>query len=190
MSKNQAPYTLQSPCADCPFRTDVGRYLRPERAQEIANSMTGPHGADFTCHKTVDYIDTPDGGTEARVGKRGRTCAGSMVILEKQNKPTQAMRIAERLGMYDRERLDMEAPVYDSLDEWVRSYRDDQSGEPCDVAGPDCTAPAGWMRGTEVVTNHGANCTESCADCGDTMCDECSAGGLCIYCAKQDEDEG
>ena len=42
-------------------------------------------------------------------------CAGALILLEKLNLPSQMMRIAERLGMYDRRKLDMLAPVFDSF---------------------------------------------------------------------------
>lgn len=42
--------------------------------------------------------------------------------MEKADAPNQIMRIAERFGIYDRERLNMEAPVYGSLAEWVQSF--------------------------------------------------------------------
>jgi hypothetical protein len=38
-------------------------------------------------------------------------CAGMLIFLEKRNQPTQMMRICERLGLYDRTKLDMAAKV-------------------------------------------------------------------------------
>ncbi len=43
-------YTLRQPCNNCPFRTNVQPYLRPERAQEIARALRD--GGEFPCHKT------------------------------------------------------------------------------------------------------------------------------------------
>lgn len=106
-------FDLRGPCADCPFRTDKPFYLGERRAAEIADSMVDDD-APFTCHKTIDYSSG-----EPNVTDNGRACAGAMVILEKMGHPNQEMRIAERLGWYDPARLDMDAPVPDSMDEWV-----------------------------------------------------------------------
>lgn len=112
------PYTLRSPCGNCPFRTDVDLYLREERVREIAAQLHSNAG-DFYCHKTT-------GGSEAGEfdpsgDGRARVCAGALITLENENRPTQMMRIAERLGMYDRTELDMDAPVSTSMNEWVRA---------------------------------------------------------------------
>ena len=105
-------YSLKGPCADCPFRKDKPFYLDPTRVDDIADVLLD--GGGFTCHKTVDYSD--DDGP--RVTRDGRECGGAMVTLEKIDRPNQGMRIAERLGMYDRAAMDMDAPVYDSIEEW------------------------------------------------------------------------
>ena len=41
-----------------------------------------------------------------------------MATLERMGRPSQVMRISEGLGMYDRHRIDPDAPVCDSIDEW------------------------------------------------------------------------
>lgn len=69
---------------------------------------------EFPCHKTAEVIDGEYIATDKSVH-----CAGALIFAEKQEAPTQMMRIAERLGMYDRRKLDMGADVYDSLDEMV-----------------------------------------------------------------------
>lgn len=42
-------------------------------------------------------------------------CAGALILLEKLDRPSQMMRISERIGMYDRRKLDMDAPVFDTF---------------------------------------------------------------------------
>ena len=32
-------YKLKSPCSNCPFRTDIRPYLRPDRAEEILSHL-------------------------------------------------------------------------------------------------------------------------------------------------------
>lgn len=117
----RAPFAAVRPCKHCPFRTDIAPFLRPERAREIADSLE--RGDDFPCHSTVDYGEDSDGQETADTGNAAR-CAGAMIICEKQDRPTQAMRIGERLGLYDRHALDMGAPVYGTLQEWVRAQHD------------------------------------------------------------------
>jgi len=115
----RAPFAAVRPCKHCPFRTDITPYLRAERAADIAASIR--RGEDFPCHQTVDFgeedgVETADTGNAAR-------CAGAMIICEKTDRPTQAMRIGERLGLYDRHSLDMTAPVYDTLTDWANAHQ-------------------------------------------------------------------
>lgn len=109
-------YSLPGPCANCPFRSDRPFYLNPDRVDEIADALEAGQG--FTCHKTVDY--TEDG---PEVNDRGRECGGAMATLEREGRPNQGMRIAERLGFYDPTRIDPDAPVYDSIDEWREAMK-------------------------------------------------------------------
>lgn len=44
--------------------------------------------------------------------KEHREMCGALILLEKMRRPSQMMRIAARLGIYDRSKLDMRAPVY------------------------------------------------------------------------------
>lgn len=128
-------YTLKSPCANCPFRSDKPFHLDSDRVKEIADSLRDTPeapGGTFYCHKTITYNsgaeersdDGHDDDAESddfngRITPRSRACAGALATLEKEQRPNQIMRIAERLGLYDMKRLDHEnAPVYESLDAW------------------------------------------------------------------------
>lgn len=119
----KTPYTLKSPCTHCPFRSDADPYLRPERADDIAQSLRD--GESFYCHKTLVYDGEYDGEAvgQGTVTGRSRMCAGALITMEREDAPNQIMRIAERLGLYDRFALDMDAPVYASLAEWQESFR-------------------------------------------------------------------
>jgi hypothetical protein len=110
-------FSLPTPCASCPFLIEPRFYLDPQRVDEIAESIRD--GASFSCHKTVDYDDDSTGR-----GNRERQCAGVLITLEKEDAPNQMMRIAERVGMYDRAKLNMDANVYDSLDDWQENMKD------------------------------------------------------------------
>lgn len=196
------PYTLTDPCADCPFRSDKPFYLRPERADEIADSLRSNEG-DFHCHKTVDYSGE-DG--QGQVAKKTRVCAGALITMEKEGVTTQAMRLGERLGFYDRGILNMDAPVYDSLDQWQRSFRPDQvevedEYEHCGVVAPGCEDPAGFAVGGNAYSNPETGSVhrdQTCQFCGAACCDTCTdsteeehLGGstlvlrTCVHCAEE-----
>lgn len=104
-------YTKTSPCSNCPFRSDKKFHLRPGRVREIESALVR---GDFPCHKTT--IPSRE-GNERLVTKKSLHCAGALILLEKLERPSQMMRICERLGFYDRTKLKMDAPVYDSWDE-------------------------------------------------------------------------
>lgn len=109
----EARYSLRGPCADCPFLVEpqfLG--LSEDRIRDIADSLRADQ--DFSCHKRNDF-DEHGNAVETRTS---RMCGGAMVTLEKEGRATQGMRISERLGMYDRTKLDMGANVHDSLDDW------------------------------------------------------------------------
>lgn len=203
MSKTNTPFTLTSPCANCPFRSDRPFYLSAARAQEIAHSLY--EGSTFHCHKTVDY-DTEDG--EPSIGNRARVCAGALITMEKEGTANQMMRIGERLGLYDRCVLDMDSPVYASLGEWVQAIRDlngesvptatSDDGEVieyehCETVGPGCIDPAGYSDGSGVRDNiDPPTCNplnDVCMECGVIACAACRndtpAGTVCVYCAEE-----
>lgn len=98
------------PCKTCPFRTndDGLRFLGATRAEEISNALI--HGDYFTCH---DDIDKPK--------RKRQHCVGAMLILEKQNKPNQMMRLAERINLYDRHKLVGDDEVFDDFESWIDS---------------------------------------------------------------------
>jgi hypothetical protein len=100
------------PCAKCPFRTDVEPYLTCARVREIEMALTRQQ-ATFTCHETTVPSDGDDG--EMIDGPNAQHCAGALILMEKLNRPNQLMRIYERLGGYDRTKLKMDAPVFDTF---------------------------------------------------------------------------
>ena len=119
-------FELKKPCEHCPFRTDLEPYLSgTERAQEI---VEGLDRGVFPCHKTVDHeaqaaIDEWDDGHEPEymMDENNQFCAGALIMLEKCERPGQMMRIAERLGSYDRTKLVMDSPVFDTPEDFVRA---------------------------------------------------------------------
>ena len=107
-------FDLKRPCGNCPFRNDrpdQEGWLGEERAQEIVDSLVQ---GTFVCHKTSDaLVDTK---------KEEQHCAGALIMLEKEDIPSQAMRIAERMGIYNPGALDVTAPVFGDVDEFVGSH--------------------------------------------------------------------
>lgn len=64
----------------------------------------------FPCHKTAT-LNEDDEVSEFVPNENSVHCAGALIFNEKRNEPNQMMRIAERLGMYDRTKLNMQAKV-------------------------------------------------------------------------------
>lgn len=102
------PFGLTKPCADCPFRTDIRPYLRKGRIDMLEEDL---RDKTFACHKTVNH----EAHGSAQLENTSH-CAGALILLEKIERPSRMMEIAERLGIYDRTKLDMGAPVFDSFD--------------------------------------------------------------------------
>lgn len=91
-------YNMTEPCDACPFLKDSGF---------TAKSLLAHASGEFACHKACKVND---GVFQARSQKTPH-CAGALIFLEKRKQPHQMMRIAERLGLYDRSKLNMNAPV-------------------------------------------------------------------------------
>ncbi len=112
-------FDLVRPCADCPFRSDRPGYLRADRVRGILGGGKGRHwwpAVSFPCHKTIDYAET---GT--MIPPSAQQCAGLMIILHRENRPNDAMQIAQRLGLWNPAKLDMSAPVYASTDDAIKA---------------------------------------------------------------------
>lgn len=95
-------YNMKTPCKECPFLIGSGFTYK---------SLVAHASGEFACHKACDLNE--DDEFVARSDKTPH-CAGALIFLEKQDAPHQMMRICERLGAYDRTKLDMNAPVVSS----------------------------------------------------------------------------
>ena len=109
-------YDLKSPCPHCPFRNDINPYLTAERVEEIRESLDR---GTFTCHETTVEVDCDDGGGEMKDGPNAQHCAGALILMEKCGESSQMTRIAERLGMYNHKKLNMDSPVFDCWEDMV-----------------------------------------------------------------------
>lgn len=113
-------FDLTKPCSNCPFLRDGGVRLTKARVKQIASAMLSSQGATFACHKTT--VPSED-GMAMRETPNSRHCAGALIFAERNGNGTQMMRIAERLGMYDAEKLMADkavvATVFKDLDEML-----------------------------------------------------------------------
>ena len=174
-------FKLRKPCPKCPFRTDVAPYLHGARAVEIARSLA--EGAVFWCHQTT--VEDGDEG-DLTSGPDSQFCAGALIVLEHEAAPNQAMRIGERLGLYDPTKLDMRAPVHRRLADFAAHHGGDaleDAPEPCAYAGEGCASPAGYLIGGVVVPPEDPGPTTECPECGEPFCEVCAADG-CPFCAE------
>lgn len=105
-------FDLKKPCKLCPFRKDIDPFLGRARAQEIADGLRAD--GTFYCHQTVEYDDDhwDEDGSYFDNGEE-QHCAGAALCLEHEERPNQMMRIAERIGAYDRTKL--KGDVFESL---------------------------------------------------------------------------
>lgn len=110
-------YKLKKPCIHCPFSKEVAPFLTKRRALEIAKSL---EQSEFPCHKTLDYKNSHEG----KETEETQHCAGALIVLEKNNQPSQMMRICERIGFYDRTILKMDSNVYDTLRDFINAQQE------------------------------------------------------------------
>ena len=95
-------YSMTTPCDACPFLKSMKHGFTLRRLKEFAAN------GEFPCHKTADGNNEED---EFRPTENSLVCAGMLIFNEKRGTPNQMMRICERIGMYDRRKLNMEAEV-------------------------------------------------------------------------------
>ena len=170
-------FKLRRPCKRCPFRTDIEGYLRPERASEIGKDLE--RGSTFWCHETTVYDEEAD---DLAGGPESQFCAGALIMFERQRRANQAMRVGGRLGLYDPDKLDMSAPVVESVEELVL-HHGGTIPEPCEIADPECVSPAGYMEGGTIVAETNGEPTSECPECGTFVCEACTC-----YCQREDDE--
>lgn len=104
-------YDMTHPCDLCPFRNDDKRlYVHPSILEGMASG-------EFCCHKTGVEGEDDEGNSAIIPTKDSQHCAGALIFLEHIEQPHQMMRICERIGLYDRRKLNMDAPVFKSFKE-------------------------------------------------------------------------
>jgi hypothetical protein len=113
-------FDMKSPCNNCPFRTDVVPYIN--RSAEIAAAL---EHKTFECHKTV-FADQLRDAQGRFIKKHHSHCAGALIIMEKMQWWGDMQQIAFRLGLYDPKGMNLDAPVYDSFEEWVAAHEENR----------------------------------------------------------------
>jgi hypothetical protein len=94
---------LVEPCGNCPFLKVGAIELRAGRLAGIIRDFRDDN-SDFLCHKHAHGEEDDDTGQYHRTGD-DKMCAGAMIYRFKLGRPSQMMRISERLGMLNAERL-------------------------------------------------------------------------------------
>lgn len=99
-------YTMTTPCAQCPFLKENAEFFTMQRLRQFADN------GSFPCHKTAEVVEGDDGESSGFTATEDSVaCAGALIFNEKRGRPNQMMRICERLGLYDRTKLNMKAKV-------------------------------------------------------------------------------
>lgn len=119
-------FDLRRPCKECPFRNDRPGYLTRERARQIAHALDPGRpdlGGSFTCHKTTVPADDEDEDGDMMDGPNAQHCAGALIMLEKSGRTdhNQILRIMGRLGAYDPDKLDLDAPIHESAEAFIKA---------------------------------------------------------------------
>lgn len=93
-------YTQTTPCKECPFLNSMRHGFTMRKLMQFSEG-------EFPCHKSAEINDEG----EFQATDKSVHCAGALIFREKRDMPNQMMRICERLGMYDRTKLDMTADI-------------------------------------------------------------------------------
>lgn len=118
-------FDMVAACSDCPFRRVGFIGLTAGRVEEIAGASVGPQGRTFSCHLTVEFDDDEheeNGDPIERNREKQSHCAGALLFAEKQQLPTQMMRVAERLGLYDFRKLTGHDDIFADIDEMLEAH--------------------------------------------------------------------
>ena len=105
-------FDLKSPCDQCPFRIDTQKgWLGCERATQIAQTLD--QGNTFSCHKT--------GRNQRRIGEQH--CAGALIVFKRSQGGFSGMiSVAASLQIFNYKLLDLDAPVFESLDDFIEHH--------------------------------------------------------------------
>lgn len=108
-------FELKKPCSNCPFLRVGGVRLTQGRVREIAGVMLNSQGGTFACHKTTTLEANGEGQEDNVATLDSQHCVGALIFAEKHGVANQAMRIAERLGLYKASELMADKETVDSV---------------------------------------------------------------------------
>ncbi len=111
-------FDLKEPCPTCPFRKDVPYDYEYQAMLENVMKMAN-HGHGHTCHYTDARADLPDNAVSGQNTERKQHCAGSLIMLLRQNIAPMMMTMKDIQEA--RQRLDINDPNIFSLPEFVLS---------------------------------------------------------------------
>lgn len=116
-------FDLKTPCKNCPFRTDATaiRFACRERAEEIEETA---YRNGFPCHLSADYVEDDEGESDGYVfGGQTQHCAGALIMFARYGDgPIPFTRLDDDEQDRVRERLDWNAPVHETEDDFLESY--------------------------------------------------------------------
>jgi hypothetical protein len=112
-------FRLKTPCPHCPFRSDIRPYLRRGRVEDLRREL---NLKTFACHETTGATCEQPRDEWGRFAHRiEQHCAGALILGIKTDSQGQLQQVAERLGMYDRRKLNMVAPVYETWEAMIEA---------------------------------------------------------------------
>lgn len=117
---NLMDFQMMGPCPNCPFRTDIVPFLTRGRAREIADAL---EHKTFACHKVV-YSPRKRDKLGRFLRKMEQHCAGALIVMENEGRQGDMQQIAERLGMYDHKKLQLDSPCFKSFGDFVEAQDD------------------------------------------------------------------
>lgn len=119
ITHKELAWDLKTPCKDCPFRKDVEPH--PGVAQELELYFAKILIGEFvhTCHKTDSRSDGYEKGYSGKI----QHCAGVNILTRKIKEPQFSAIYAEYKKKFNPKKLNMKAPVFDSLIELANKYK-------------------------------------------------------------------
>lgn len=114
-------WDLKTPCKNCPFANtkDGIKFQSRQRAADIEESA---YRNGFPCHLSADYDEDEDDGGFV-FGDNTQHCAGALIMFFKDgydgNVPFEQLSDKEQDRI--RARLNMDAPVYDSVEDFLNA---------------------------------------------------------------------